>query len=126
MKNEKERNEYNDLLEKYQLLLVQKSTNDNFNNEEIIGSQKNLKNSDKENRMVDVKKKLPTINAYEVESIGTEIKYGLLLKRIPFSEIEQVFNKKKHKNIIKFYCSICLLLKQFLRKKLPSQKCKQF
>lgn len=95
MKNEKERNEYNDLLEKYQLLSVQKSNNDNFNNEEILGSQKNLKNSENEKRMVDVKKKLPTINAYEVESIGTEIKYGLFLKRIPFSEIEQVISTKQ-------------------------------
>lgn len=92
MKNEKERNEYNELLEKYQFLSSQRSNNENdddFNNQKNIKSCSDLLN---EKKIADIKKRLPTINAYEVEPIGTEIKYALLLKRIPFSEIENVFS----------------------------------
>ena len=96
MKNEKERNEYNDLLEKYQTLLSEKANNEDFSNNNqnldgkpMIKSKEDLLNDKKG---VDSKKKWPKINAYEVEMIGTEIKYGLQLKRIAFEEIEQVYN----------------------------------
>jgi len=94
MKNEKERNEYNDLLEKYQALVSQKSNEDFSNNQTSDMKNLRLKSnydlSSKQN--MDSKRKLPKINAYEVEMIGTEIKYGLQLKRIAFEEIEQVRN----------------------------------
>ena len=94
MKNEKERNEYTDLLEKYQALVSQKSNEDFSNNQTSEKKNLKLKSNDINSKQnMDSKRKLPKINAYEVEMIGTEIKYGLQLKRIAFEEIEQVLKK---------------------------------
>lgn len=94
-KNEKERGEYNDLLEKYQILAAQKSSYENLGN--IPEAKLKLKSNtdltssnDKKAMIPDSKKKLPKINSYEVETIGNEMRYGLQLKRIPLDEIEQV------------------------------------
>jgi len=94
-KNEKERNEYNDLIEKYQILAAQKSSFDNFSSLEAknikLKSNTDLGNANEKKMMLpDSKKKLSKINSYEVEMIGTEIKFGMQLKRIPIEEIEQV------------------------------------
>lgn len=93
-KNEKERNEYNDLLDKYQMLANSQKINiESFSVIDNQSDPKNLKQkSGNELLNFESKKKIPRINSYEVEVIGTEIKYGLLLKRIGFDEIEQVIS----------------------------------
>lgn len=75
------------------MLAAQKSSYENLGN---VPDSKTIKlksaNEIAEKRIMipDSKKKLPKINSYEVETIGTEIRFGLQLKRIPMEDIETV------------------------------------
>ena len=75
------------------MLAAQKSSYENLGN---VHDSKSIKlksaNEMAEKRIMipDSKKKLPKINSYEVETIGTEIRFGLQLKRIPMEDIETV------------------------------------
>ena len=85
------------------MLAAQKSSYENLGN---VPDPKTMKlksaNEIAERRIMipDSKKKLSKINSYEVETIGTEIRFGLQLKRIPMEEIETVLILNVSLNIL--------------------------